>query len=193
MANINLGLLKPLRMYSELNVLPFQSLHNETGAKGSLVSWFNASGINMDQAAVVPFANLTSQISNNNAYSPQYFVRNKVKLATSGEKVCGMLLYDQLKQDPWGHLYRYDSTRAWEHECTVSGDPTPICQRGYFLVNVGTGATVTATGSYLAISDTVAGGYKVQGSTTNAVGKFQGTKDSDGYALVFIDTNAVMN
>lgn len=212
MANTNLGLLKPYRQYSEMDVLNHASLHNETGRKGSLVSWFDNSGICMDRAAYSVFSNLASTFTttSNNAYSPQYRVLNRVKLATSGERPIGMMLYDALSTNLFGTNYRYDAVRAKERECVSSGDPMPIVQRGYFLINVGTGTTVNATGSYLAVSDSVAGAYRVvdggppnvvPGSITGAantgllgantpIGKFQGTKDSDGYALVYIDCNA---
>ena len=193
MANRNLGKLKPLRQYSELDVLPWFSLDNETGSKGSLVS-MKASGLHPDQMTYVPFANLASTFTSsvNNAYSPQYVVRNKVKLATSGEFPVGMMLYDVLSTNLFGTNYRYDKERAKEREAVSSGDPVPIVQRGYFLINVGTGASVSGNGgSFLAVSDTVAGGYKVQASATNAVGEFLGPQDADGYAFVYLNTHKI--
>lgn len=194
MANTNLGKLKPLRQYSELDVIPWLSLHNETGAKGSFVS-MNASGIHPDQMTYVPFSNLASTLTNgvsNNAYSPLYYVRNKAKLATSGEFPIGMMLYDVLSTNLFGTNYRYDMERAKEREAVSSGDPVPICQRGYFLFNVGTGASVSGNGSsFLQVSDTVAGGHKIVASATNSFGEFLGPQDSDGYALVYINTHKI--
>ncbi len=196
MANTTLGLLKPFRQYSELDVLVGVSLDNETGAKGSLVS-MKLSGIHPDQMAYSVFANLASSSMvhgvSNNAYSPQYYVRNKVKLATSGEFPVGMMLYDVLSTNLFGANYRYDKVRAAEREAVSSGDPVPVCQRGYFLVNVGTGASVSGNGSsFLQVSDTIAGGYKVASSASSpSVGEFLGPQDSDGYALVYINTHKI--
>ncbi len=194
MANLNLGKLKPLRQYSELDVIPWCSLHNETGGKGSLVTMQN-SGIVMDQSTYSVFSNLAATLTNgvsNNAYSPLYYVRNKVKLATSGEFPVGMMLYDVLSVNLFGTNYRYDQDRAKEREAVSSGDPVPVVQRGYFLINVGTGLTVSGNGSsFLQVSDTVAGGYKVASSATASCGEFLGPQDADGYALVYLNTHKI--
>ncbi len=186
-----IGKLKPLRQYSEFEVINWFSLNAETGAKGSLVS-IQGSGAKSDALTPVISLNLAAQIGvTNNAYSPQYEIQPKVRMATSGEVPFGMMLNDVLKEDAWGHRYRWDATRKAEREAVVSGEAVPIVQRGYFLIGpFGTGTAISG-GSFLGVSDTVAGDYKVQSSATNACGEFFGPKDADGYALVYLNCHKV--
>ena len=186
-----IGKLKPLKSYQEFDVLNFFALNQETGAKGSLVS-IHGSGVKPDAMTPVIALNLASSIGvTNNAYSPQYEILGKVKMAASGEFPLGIMLYDVLKEDAWGNRYRWDAVRKAERECVVSGEAVPIAREGYFLIGpFGTGTSISG-GSYLAVSDNGNGDYKVQTSTTNACGKFLGVKDADGYALVYLNCNKI--
>ena len=195
-----IGKLKPLRHYSEFDVIPWVSYLHETGAKGTLVS-FTASGIKTDDMGPAIVTNLAGQIGvTNNAYSPQYHVKAKVGPTPSGQMPLGMMLYDVLKQDALGiHQYRYDKQRAAEREAVVSGEAVPVVQKGYFLIGAFPTGTLISGGSFLAASDDGNGHFKVvssngttapTGGGTVAVttcGRFLGPKDADGYALVYLN------
>lgn len=172
--------IKPFRQYAETDVVNGFALNIETGNKGAVVL-ITGSGFNSTDTQGL-YGNLTNR---RNVYSAMWHAKPKVALADStGVTPFGLLLWDVLKQNEWGDVYRYDETRKAERQAVVSGDATPILRRGYVLVGPWTGNPTV--GQYVIPSG--AGEMAISATkTSNSFGKFLGPKDSDHYALVYVD------
>lgn len=180
-------LLKPLRDYSEHDVVNFFSLNELTGAKGSIVKIVGNGFISDSNKGI---ASDLASIASNDAYSPRYEVTAKVGFAGASEvqKPFGMMLYDVKEVNQFGYPLLYDKQRKLEAQAVVSGDAVPIVRKGIFLVKPDSGTP--AAGSGIAPA---AGGaakvvdLKVAAQSSGAFGEFLGTADTDGYALVSLN------
>lgn len=201
-----IGKLKPLRDYSEHDVVNYFSFTGATGAKGMLVTTVK-SGWNPRQSTYQVFQNDASLLPTTLASSPRYWIPSQVQSCPSGVKPFGMMLYDVLLQDPWGHLYRWDSVRKAEVEAVVSGEAVPVVRKGYFMMLLGTGGTGISpcsggtNPSFLYPSNDGGGGYLVQPKQVYTIstgvgvgyqgdpvcGEVIGIQDAQGYALVYLN------
>lgn len=177
---------KPLRDYSEHDVNNFFKLNTATGAKATPVV-INGSGWNHNQKLVAA-VNLAA--GNDNINSPRWAVQAEVRAAVSGEKPFGLTLYDTREYNQWNYPLIYDKQRRIEAQAVVSGQAVPIVRKGMFTVGPFQTGEVPAPGKYAVVRGT---GEIGVGSATSGVapagafGEFIGTKDNDGYAVVYIN------
>lgn len=181
--------LKPLRDYSEHDVIPFFALDTATGAKGTLVKVAGSGFIN--NAAHGIAYNLNS--STKNVYTPRWEVKAKVTRTSSGEYPLGFILYDVKETSSFGTPYMHDPQRKLEAQCVVSGEGNPIVRKGLFMVgDLPTGGLHPLPGRVVVQSTTEPGQWAVAAAgTAGAFGVFLGAYDSDNYALVSVDFNNV--
>lgn len=181
-----IGKLKPFRDYSEHDVNNLFALNSATGAKGSPVV-IDGSGFINNKSFGTAY-NLTDQP---NVYVPRYEVKSKVRLAASGEKPFGIMLYDVKEVNQFGYPLMFDSTRKAEAQAVVSGEAVSVVRKGMFVVGPfasgevpapGKVAVVKGTGDW-GVADPTASGYNSNGT----FGEFIGAKDADGYAPVYIN------
>lgn len=180
--------LKPLRDYSEHDVLPFFALNTATGSKGTPVVISN-DGANTNNCTPTIHSNLAAGINNGNTYSPRWEVYPRVRAAVSGEKPIGITLYDTLEVNQWNYPLLYDKQRREEKQAVLSGQAVPILTRG--LLSVGpwpSGETPHPSGKFLVVKGTGDFGIATGVSApATAFGKFLGTKDTNGYAMIKFD------
>lgn len=187
--------LKPARQYSEFDVLPYFALNTATGSKGTPVVISN-SGVNTNNSTPTVHSNLAAGLNKGNTYSPRWEIYPRVRAAVSGEKPIGITLYDTLENNQFNYPLLYDKQRREELQAVLSGQAVPILCKG--VVTVGpfaAGETPHPSGKFLAVKGTGDLGVTTLTSGTsgvapaNAFGRFLGSKDSDGYAMVQFDCN----
>lgn len=132
---------------------------NETGNRGALVSYnFAASGL----GAALDDANAT------------------VSISSSGTRVAGVLMNDVVNKDlTQTHL------NAHKDEAQIGGKVT-ILKRGWIVTDQIEPTASPSPGELAYLGNGGAGKFSDVASGTT-VGRFGSSKDSDGYAKVFID------
>lgn len=184
--------LKPLRDYSEHDVLNWFALAGTTGSKGTPVVISN-SGVNTNNSTPTVHANLAASLNNGNTYSPRWEIYPRVTPATSGQsKPIGIQLYDVLEVNQWNYPLLYDGQRREELQAVLSGQAVPILTRG--IISVGpfaTGENPLPNSHFLCVKGVGELGLVPSGisgvAPASAIGKFLGSKDSDGYCIVQFD------
>jgi len=178
--------LKPLRDYSEHDVIPFFSLVEPNAPLGLLVTITGSGFVNGQAHGISHNLNANQP----NVFTPRWEVKAKVTACPAGQMPLGFTLYE-VKEN--GGFYNkplmYDSAARWDGQYVISGEGVPICRKGLFLVNIpGTGAAAPKPGMVTVAGPTGEWAAAADG-TANAFGKILGAPDADGYTLVAVDFN----
>lgn len=174
--------LKPFRDYSEHDVINLFAVAGESANKGTVVV-ADEFGIDLKDPTLVD--NISAY---GNTVSSHLSVPWTVSPAPSGatkSKIVGLLLKDVRTVDENGERLLFKPRKAAEMDVVISGQAAPILTKGIVLVNgiVGT----PGFGSGAAVSDAGNGDLKVVPYAQATVGKFLGTKNDEGYALLKIE------
>ena len=190
---------KPLRQYSEHDVLNFFKIDTATGSKCTPVVISN-SGWATNTAVPNIFENLASSINGGNTYAPRWDITPAVRKAVSGEMPLGITLYDTVETDRWGGKAIYDKQFQVDTQSVPSGVAVPIARKGVFSIGPFPSGENPAPGLFVAVKGT--GDIGVTAFATGLVGtisgyaitkplpvfgQFLGCKDTEGYALVDIN------
>ena len=178
---------KPFREYDEHDVVNLFALNANSGNEGEFVSVNSSGFVNGDIYRDISLTSVSNIVSNRRVLKPE------IKLATSGQDkgdVLGILLKNVRSVDYLGRDLVYDDTRKTEMNAVLSGEAALVLRRGMVLVSGIEGGT-PKVGSGVAVSNSVAGGWRVYDaaaeSTVKTLGTIWGEEDADGYALVYID------
>lgn len=183
--------IKPLRGYSEHEILPFYAYASATGSKGTIVTIDSAVGntnVWQNEASpATPYMTYGNDLGD--APSRVTIKRNAVSWRVSaadlgdGDVPLGMLLYDVAETNKFGekYIFRPRHERV-EQEIVASGEPCPILCRGVVKLKGYSGTAAPNSGGVLGSGDN-AGKVVVSNETTGKVGKFLSSADADGYAL----------
>lgn len=182
--------LKPLRSFSEHDVIEFFAHASSSANKGSIVKIDSALGnTNVWQNAsspATPHLDTFGQLAGvpSRAYADRKEVTWKVSNATTGDTPLGMLLFDVREENDFGEKYIYrPRVERTERDIVVSGEAVPVVTRGLFTINGFVGTPGPGSGAKVS---TASGGYfQVTATTTGVdnVGRFLTSADADGYAL----------
>ena len=187
----NVPNLKPLRDYSEHDVIPFFAHVDASVNKGTLVTIDAAEGnTNVSENGVnAPYVKVHGSLANTPTRVTHFRkeVAWKIRSATTGDTPLGFTLYDVREVDQYGNkLIFQDRFRRDEQDLVVSGEAVPVLARGYVKINgfngtpgPNSGASVSATAGYVDVTaDPTAAGN---------IGKFLTSADADGYAIFKIE------
>lgn len=148
-----------------------------TASKGTFVKIL--SGLLSDQNVVMlgsPGASYTNTVSQRYGVQPSV-----VACDASGDAAIGMLLYDTREFDENGEKLIFNPDKAAQMQVSVSGQPTPIVTRGWFVYSGVQGSPIAGQPAYLHTDGglvAVAAGLTV---TATRVGTFLGPKDANGF------------
>lgn len=180
-------LLKPLRQNSEWEVLGFFG-HNIEQNKGTFVKvqdgWKNT-----DSSATLG-GGLSFGGNNGASYegtvNERFTVTALTTVAGTGDanKVIGILLQDVRETDENGNKLAFNPRKKAELQAVLTGEGCPILSRGIVLAYV-TGATA---GNRAFINNLGVLSVVTADTGSNvAVGKYLGSSDDDGYALLKLE------
>lgn len=173
-------LLKPFRDYSEHNVVNLFALDASSGDRGQFVSMVSFDPDN--------HSNFGAQLPGtpSYAYSADYIVNARVKLAASGTTSClGMLLYDVRLNLPYLNMPANlaEPFRLAEQQVVPSGRAVPILTKGIVEIAFAEGTPGPGTGAY--ISNTTPGGLRCAAAgSAGQVGTWLSSSGVDGYAIL---------
>lgn len=180
--------LRPLQ-YSENDVI---NLFAFTGngafipaTKGTPVT-VSGSGFVNDQTQTLFRGN--AGIGVNNTFSQRYGPQAQVSAASTGDVCLGLLLFDVREVDENGEKLLYHPRKAFENNWAISGQTVPILTKGLVLYS---GVNETVTAGQLAFAS---GGQLTNGLSSvipfqgSRVGQFLGSKDSNGWVLLKLNT-----
>lgn len=176
--------IKPLRQYSESDVINMFAYDGPSASKGLLVKVHGNGWVSTDDPADMSAG---AGASYANTVSSRYSTKAKLTLAGSGDQAIGMLLMSVAETDENGEKLLYKPGKAAEMGVVVSGQSVPVLSRGILLYSGATLAAETPTaGGALYGADngevtSVAGGTKV------AVGQALGIKDSNNFVLIKLE------
>lgn len=176
--------IKPLRQYSESDVINMFAYDGPSASKGLLVKVHGNGWVSTDDPADMSAG---AGASYTNTVSSRYSTKAKLTLAGSGDQAIGMLLMSVAETDENGEKLLYKPGKAAEMGVVVSGQSVPVLSRGILLYSGATLAAETPTaGGVLYGADngevtSVAGGTKV------AVGQALGIKDSNNFVLIKLE------
>ena len=180
--------IRPLRDYSEHEVLPTFFAWNPTGAyptnKGTFVKI--VSGASAD--------NTLGQLGDvgqhyKNVVSQRYGVPAFVAAATnSGDAVVGMTLYDVREVDENGEKLILHPDKMARMQAVPSGWPVPILRRGFVQYSGFTQSPV-GQGEAIYLSPAGDGTPSTSGAAgvSTKIGRAYGPTDSNGYTYIFVD------
>ena len=177
---------KPLRDYSEHDVLNFFKLDVATGSKATPVVIANSGWTHNNGTPKVAY-NIAAGQNNGNIYSPRWDIYPAVRKAVAGEKPLGLLLYDVQEVNEYNYPLIWDKQRREERQTAVSGQAVPIVGKGVFTVGPFASGETPAPGKFLVVKGTGDLGVATSGNGNGAFGEFLGIKDAQGYALVRIN------
>lgn len=177
--------LLPFRQYEEHDVL--NGLFTWSGAfpvnKGTFVKAAGQGARLDDQLQLIG----SPGTSFNNTQSPRWGLIAPVTLASTGDQILGMLLYDGRETDENGEKLVFRPQKKAEMEVFISGEASPIVTKGIFAYS-GDGrfeGTVTAGAKcYVSGGSLVAGSYN---NGSNHVGVFLGGTGALNTVLVKIN------
>lgn len=171
--------LKPFRDYSEHEVLNLYALNEGSGNKGQFVSLLTFDPDNHNgYGAKLPG-------TPDYAFSADYIVNARVKLAASGARAIGMMLYDTRVYLPYMNMPANlaDPVRLAEQQVVPSGRAVPILVRG--MVEVGGFSGVPGPGSGAYVSNTTPGDLQVGlPGAAGQVGTWLSSSGVDGHAIL---------
>lgn len=179
--------LKPLRSYSEHDVVPFFAHVLPSVNKGTLVTVTTAEGnTNVSEGGNdTPYVKVSGSLANTPTRVTHFRkeVAWKIKSAATGDIPLGFTLYDVREVDQYGNkLIFQDRTRREEQDLVCSGEAVPVLTKGLVKINgfVGTpgpnsGATVSSTSGKVQVTNNPL--------ASGNIGKFLTTADADGYAI----------
>lgn len=172
-------LIRPFRDFSEHEVLNFYALDTSSGTRGQFVTFANGSGWTADdQFQTQPVgASYARTVSNRYAVPGRVTVINTTGGTAAGP--LGLLLYDVSETDENGELLIFKPQKAAEMQTVVSGQVVPILTRGVVLYSGVSGIPMAGTNAYCDVN-----GGLTTFTGANVVGKFLGTKSSQGFVLL---------
>lgn len=119
-----------------------------------------------------------------NTVAQRYAVNAKVGVAATGDVPLGMLLYDVKETDENGEKLLFRPRKAAEMCVTISGQASPILLRGIVLYSGIDGAVTAGNTAYVSGGSVTTTNVNSEGKS---VGKFLGTKDANGFALLKVN------
>lgn len=183
--------IKPIRDYSEHDVIPFFAT---TGIlnKGTFVTLTSTNSGNTNLytnptgQAATPYQTVTTDFGNVPAYAygKRAAVAWTVKQAGPTDPVLGVLIYDNKQYNAFGEDFRYKSVKERkEQQVTLLGETTPILKRGLISYAGSVGTPLAGSGA------TVSGGRLVVTAYSKAtsVGMYLSSNDADGFALFAVN------
>jgi len=183
------NLLRPLRIQDEHDVIPFFSVDAASINKGAFVK-ATGNGVVFEDSNYSWAGGITNAGDVGANYpgvvSNRYSVTAQCTVAGTGDanKVLGVLLYDVRETDENGDRLVNRPEKARELQCVVSGQANPILSRGSVLYYV-TGTPTAGAQAYIDNNGEINVNAALTGNNV-AVGKFLGTANADGYAVVKI-------
>ena len=124
-----------------------------------------------------------------NTVSVRYGTTPAVGVASTGDNVIGMLLWDVKETDENGEKLIFKPRKAAEMQVAISGKTVPIVTRGIFLHsgNYTAGGPAVTAGAFAYVS-----GGDLMTTASNAddksrVGKFLGAPNGKGHALLYLN------
>jgi hypothetical protein len=176
--------IKPLRQYSESDVINLFSFNGASANKGAIVKLATASGWRSSDETLAMGGSVGSPFSN--TVSQRYATAAKVSLANSGDVPIGMLLMDVKETDENGEKLVFNPRKAAEMGVVVSGQVVPILTRGIVLYS---GASLAAenppAGTIVYAGDN--GELTALAAGKKTVGRTLGSKDSNDHILLKIE------
>ncbi len=176
--------LKPFRDYSEHFVLNMFGYSGTVPVnRGTFVKIIGSGFVNTNPDVTETFGSVGSAYQN--AVSLRYGVPAKVTAAVSGDTPIGLLLWDVKETDENGENLKFNPRKAAELQIALSGQAVPILTKGVVLYSGVSGTSITAgSTAYMAGDSTVVNSAAFGGAT---IGKFLGTKDTNGCVLLRVD------
>lgn len=170
--------LKPLRDYSEHDVLPFYAYSgNFPVAQGTFVKIQGSGYVGQDLDIIG-----TAGASYNNVVSDRWGVNPKVSVVNAtGDKVVGMLLYDGKELDENGEQLKFNPRKAREMNVFLSGWAAPIVTEGVFHYSGISGTFSAGDSLYVSVTD---GGLTTSGPASLKVAQALGGANANGFALI---------
>ncbi len=172
--------IRPLRDYSEHDVLNFFAFDLDSGDAGEFVQVDSSNGAELtdfhDTAAIgQQFGNTVGK---------RWTAPARVTHTASGEQALGMMLYDVREQDENGEQLIFNPQKAIEMNVVRSGEAVPILTRGVVLILSGAvvGDPVPGTNAFTAAAGEV--GTDEGASGAGQVGVWLGARDANGDALL---------
>ena len=182
--------LRPFRDYSEHDVINLFA-HIDSAVDGGIIvklnadaNWATSGWHNIDDNDHLSLQN--SMLGNagtnsiTNTVSERYGVAARVQTAGVTDLPLGMTLYEVAEDDENGEKLIYNPRKAAEMQVVVSGQAVPIVTKGLFLYDYGTAST--AIGGLNARVG--ANGTIVTGGAGHVVGRWLGSSDANGHALL---------
>ncbi len=192
--------LRPFRDYSEHDVINLFAHIDSAVDAGTIVKlnantnwatsgWHNAHG----EDTLNDINQMLGDVGNSydNTISQRYGVGARVDDCGTADLPIGMTLYDVAETDENGEKLIYNPRKAAEMQTVVSGQAVPLVTKGLFLYDYGTANT--AIGGVNARVG--AGGTIVTGGDGFCVGRWLGSSDINGHALLalYITLNSGVN
>ena len=157
---------------------PFRG--RETTSGFDIVLWAND-----NPAPKVEMADFVGDVGNavTNTVSQRYGVAPRVDDCGTADLPIGMTLYDVKEEDENGEKLIYNPRKAAELQAVVSGQAVPLVTKGLFLYDYGTASTAIA-GLNARVG---AGGTIVTGGAGHVIGRWLGSSDTNGHALLALN------
>lgn len=148
---------------------------------GTVLTVVSNSGYKTSEADLVPAA-FTNMNSFANTVSTTWTLGCKVKDATSGDAILGLLRYDVRETDENGQRYQFYPQKWAENQWTASGQGVSILNAGFVFISGAIGAVQVGNYGY-ASGAGVINAVASSSAVANKVGKFWGAPSDNGYAL----------
>lgn len=188
--------LKPVRDYSEHDVINLYAHESGSVNRGTFVALQTANGnTNVYQntgASVTPHVGFNNDLSSNTPSRATVLrpeVAFKIKTATSGDVVLGVMLADVRETNRWGEKYIHQPRHERsEQQVVVSGEAVPVLTDGWIKTNGIVGTPGPGSGAIIS-SGANAGKLLVTpySNSIDNVGKFLSSKDADGFAFFKVE------
>ena len=178
--------LKPFQSYDDHDVLSvFRYSGSIPVTAGTLVK-ANGSGWRADDCDTDLLGDVGK--SYGNTVSQRYGVRAVCVDAGTGDSVLGMLLNDVREYDENGLPLKFYPQKAAENNWVLSGQVSPIITKGWLLYSGNpNGSPAAGDGIYPSGAGNITSNA-INQTTYSYCGKFWGSRNSDGYYLIKLNT-----
>lgn len=182
--------LRAFRDYSEHDVINLFAHIDGTADNGIVVklntiTHWNTSGWHNDDD--LNQLSMLGDVGNaySNTTSQRYGVSARVENCDADALPLGMTLYQVAETDENGEKLIYNPRKAAEMQAVVSGQAVPVVTKGLFLYDYGTVSTAIAGYNARVGAD----GTIITGGNGAIVGKWLGSSDSNGHALLRLNVD----
>ncbi len=179
--------LKPFRSYDDHDVMTLFRYSGAIPVTAGTVVKANGSGWRSDESDTDFLESVGKSYAN--TVSTRFGVRAVCVNAGTGDPVLGMLINDVREVDENGLPLKFYPQKAAENDWVLSGQASPILTKGWVLWS-GTPNGSPAAGSiaYPSGDGTLTNNAENQ-NWGSVVGKFWGSRNSDGYYLVHVNVH----